>query len=123
VWAPIVILAVTSPVRWLDRLLRSEGASSSAVADDRELTKVEDVTGRLAVAGYLAGCGAMVATLISATLTRPTRTGGIVVLVAGTLAMIGVVRSWARGNLWRRLITHRPHARARLDDRRDRSAA
>jgi hypothetical protein len=108
VWAPVVILAVTSPVRWLDRLLRNEGASSTAIGDDRELTKVEDVTGRLALVGYLAGIVAMGATLTTSdTLTAATRTGGIVVLVAGSAAVIWVVRGWARGDLWGRLIARR----------------
>jgi hypothetical protein len=107
VWAPVVILAVSSPVRWLDRLLRSEGASSTAITDDRELTKVEDVTGRLALVGYLTGVGAMATTLISGTLTPTTRVGGIVVLVAGSVVIFGVVRHWSHGDLRRRLAAHR----------------
>ena len=37
IWAPVVIFAVTTPVRWLDRQLRSEGRHTG-VADDHELT-------------------------------------------------------------------------------------
>ena len=40
-WAPSLVAVVTAPVRWLDQLLRAEGATSSAAANDPELTKVE----------------------------------------------------------------------------------
>ena len=39
-----MVLAVTTPVRWLERLLRNEGAPHTAVHQDPELTMVEDAT-------------------------------------------------------------------------------
>ncbi|HQV59056.1 MAG TPA: DUF1775 domain-containing protein, partial [Ilumatobacteraceae bacterium] len=38
IWAPIVMLAVTAPIRWIEHLLRSDGATSTALTDDVELT-------------------------------------------------------------------------------------
>ena len=53
VWAPLVVLAVTSPVRWIERAMRDDGAPSTAVADDPELTFVERVSLRIAAVGWV----------------------------------------------------------------------
>lgn len=42
-WSPSIVAVATAPVKWLDGLLRSEGARSSAAANDPELTKVERI--------------------------------------------------------------------------------
>jgi hypothetical protein len=52
-WAPSIVAVVTSPVRWLDQLLRAEGARSSAAARDPELTKVERIAVLAAVTAWL----------------------------------------------------------------------
>ena len=56
-WAPIVLIVVSSPVRWLESLLRSEGAKHTAVSHDHELTQLEDVTARFAGAAWLVARG------------------------------------------------------------------
>jgi hypothetical protein len=43
IWAPALLIVVRSPVRWLGNLLRSEGAVSSGIRYDRELTRLESV--------------------------------------------------------------------------------
>jgi hypothetical protein len=48
IWAPVVLLAVSSPVHWLESLLRAEGAQQANVIRDHELTQLEEVTARLA---------------------------------------------------------------------------
>ncbi len=103
VWAPVVVAAVTAPVRWLERQLRSEGASATAVAADPDLTGVEVKTVRLALVGAVAAAVAMVAALLDdATSTTA--------VVAGTTAIVGVavalaveLRHWAGGSPLRRL--------------------
>lgn len=59
-WAPIVVLAVTSPVRWIENLMRDDGAPSTAVANDPDLTYVERVSLRIAAVGWLAAAVAMI---------------------------------------------------------------
>ncbi len=59
-WAPLVVLAVTSPVRWIEKAMRDEGAPSTAVADDPELTFIERVSLRIAAAAWIAAAAAMV---------------------------------------------------------------
>lgn len=104
IWAPVVIFAVTTPVRWLDRQLRSEGAGHTGVAEDRELTRVEDVTVRLAVIGFAASAAAMVIALFSTELTTSTRVGGVIILAISVIGIAGVMRMWAHGHPVRRLL-------------------
>lgn len=59
IWAPIVMVAVTSPIRWIEQLLRSDGATSTALTDDIELTFVERVSLRIAILAWVAAAAAM----------------------------------------------------------------
>lgn len=40
-WAPAVLFVSSAPVRWLGRLLRSEGATTSGIRYDKDLTRLE----------------------------------------------------------------------------------
>ncbi len=104
VWSPVAIVAVTSPVRWLEGLLRSEGATHPAVSDDPELTRVELVAIRLAVLGFAAALLAMIVELASGSMSVVMRWSTIAVAVAATSATYVILRRWARGTLLRRLI-------------------
>jgi len=42
-WAPVAVLAVSSPVRWVDDMLRAEGATARSVAADTEFARFERV--------------------------------------------------------------------------------
>jgi hypothetical protein len=42
-WAPVAALAVSSPVRWVDDMLRAEGATARSVAADSEFARFERV--------------------------------------------------------------------------------
>ncbi len=42
-WAPVATLAVSSPVRWVDGMLRAEGATARSVAADSEFARFERV--------------------------------------------------------------------------------
>ncbi|MEO6629264.1 MAG: hypothetical protein ABIP03_11930 [Aquihabitans sp.] len=93
-WAPLAIASVTSPVRWLERQLRSEGATHTAVTADPELTKVEQVTVRLALAGYAAAAGAMALVLTQTGLTATGRALGVVAAASASIGLIVSLRSW-----------------------------
>ena len=88
VWAPLVVLAVTSPVRWIERLMRDDGAPSTAVADDPELTFVERVSLRIAAIGWLSAAIAMAISVTDDSTTSSARAAGLTVL---SLSLIAVV--------------------------------
>lgn len=87
VWAPVVVLAVTSPVRWIERLMRDDGAPSTAVADDPELTIVEKVVLRIAAVAWLTAGVAMAVDMGDDTLSSADRWLGLTVLAASVLAV------------------------------------
>jgi hypothetical protein len=104
VWAPVAIAAVTSPVRWLDRQLRSEGAADTGVSHDPELTRIEDATVRIAVAAFVASLAAMLTVLPRDAISGTQRGVAIVVTIAGLIAVTDVIRRWAGRNSWHRLV-------------------
>jgi len=87
VWAPLVVLAVTSPVRWIERLMRADGAGSTAVADDPEMTFIERVSLRIAAIGWLSATIAMIASLTDESIAASARWAGLAVLSASVLAV------------------------------------
>lgn len=94
IWAPVAIVAVTSPVRWLDRQLRSEGATHVAAARDPELTRVETVTVRLALGGFAAATLAMVAVVAGEDIEPTARAVGAAVLVVALTGLGAALRAW-----------------------------
>jgi hypothetical protein len=86
-WAPVVLFAVAAPVRWLESMLRDDGAARSGVGSDPELTQLEDVTNRLAVIAWAVSAVAML--LLLGHSTTPGRIAGITTLVV-SLAMVAV---------------------------------
>jgi hypothetical protein len=93
-WAPFVVVAVSTPVRWLDALLRSEGATDTAVGRDADLTLVEDVTVRLALAGFVAAAVVMVISVADETVTGTVRTFGGAALLVAAAALAYTLRQW-----------------------------
>ena len=77
-WAPVVLLVVSSPVRWLESLLRTEGARHTAVSHDKELTQLEEITARIASAAWLVSAAAMVILLVH----HPVSNQGLVAVIA-----------------------------------------
>jgi hypothetical protein len=96
VWAPSLVAVVTAPVRWLDQLLRAEGASRSAVANDPELTKVE----RLAI--WAAGVAWLLVAVaaIAVTVDDNAPDGGNLVSLT-VVGAAGVLLWWQLLNRWR----------------------
>ena len=103
-WAPAVVVSVTAPVRWVEGLMRAEGATATAVREDPELTFVERVSLRIAAAGWVAAAVAMIVTLADANAGANTRAWGALAVVA-SLAVIVVT---ARVGRLRTLVALRP---------------
>jgi hypothetical protein len=87
VWAPVVVLAVTSPVRWIEKLMRDDGAPSTAVADDPDLTYVERVSLRIAAVGWVAAAVAMVVSATDGATDSGARALGFTVLAGSSIAV------------------------------------
>ena len=79
VGAPTVLIVVSSPVRWLESLLRTEGAQHTAVSRDAELTQLEDVTARFATVAWAVSVAAMLRLLVHYPISQQ---GGVAVAVA-----------------------------------------
>jgi hypothetical protein len=88
VWAPVVVLAVTSPVRWIEKLMRDDGAPSTAVADDPDLTYVERVSLRIAAVGWLAAAVAMVVSSTDDAAGDQAQAMGLALLAGSSIAVI-----------------------------------
>ena len=88
IWAPVVVLAVTSPVRWIEKLMRDDGAPSTAVADDPDLTHVERVALRIAALGWLAAAVAMVVSATDDATGTRSQVIGLAVLAGSSIAVI-----------------------------------
>jgi len=88
IWAPVVVLAVTSPVRWIEQLMRDDGAPSTAVADDPDLTHIERVSLRIATIGWLAAAIAMIVSATSDTTGDSVRAAGLAVLAGSSIAVV-----------------------------------
>jgi hypothetical protein len=100
-WAPMVIVAVTSPVRWIEELMRDDGAPSTPVAGDPELTFIERATLRIAAATWSTACIAMLVTIADDTVDTTRRVVGTGVLGATALAIAVAAATGRLRNLTR----------------------
>lgn len=97
-WAPAIVICVTAPVRWVEDLMRADGATLAAVSQDPELTFVERVSLRIAAVGWVAAAAAIVVVLVDADTTSPTRAWsgvalGLSLAVAAVTARLGRFRT------------------------------
>lgn len=99
-WAPAVVAGVTAPVRWVETLMREDGARAAAVGADPELTYVERVALRIAVAGWLAALVAMTLTFVDDAATTTTVVWGSIAIAVS----IGLTILSARGGRLRTLV-------------------
>jgi hypothetical protein len=88
IWAPIVVLAVTSPVRWIENLMRDDGAPSTAVANDPDLTHVERVSLRIAAIGWIAAAVAIVVSATDDASGPAMQAVGVAVLIGSFISVI-----------------------------------
>jgi hypothetical protein len=88
IWAPIVVLAVTSPVRWIENLMRDDGAPSTAVANDPDLTHVERVSLRIVAVGWFAAAVAIVISVANVATASSVRILGGAVLAGSFVSVL-----------------------------------
>jgi hypothetical protein len=95
IWAPVVLIVASSPVRWLESLLRTEGAKHSGVSHDAELTQLEDVTARMALVAWVVSMASMVMLLVHHPISSQGRiaSGGAIV-GSVVLAVIAFAPRW-----------------------------
>jgi len=79
---------VTSPVRWIEKLMRDDGAPSTAVADDPDLTYVERVSLRIAAVGWLAAAIAMVVSATDDAAGNQAQAAGLAILAGSSIAVV-----------------------------------
>lgn len=87
IWSPVVVLAVTSPVRWIEHLMRDDGAPATAVADDPDLTYVERVALRIVAVGWVAAAIAMLLDVSDGDVSVDARRWGVAVLGVSLVAV------------------------------------
>ena len=87
VWAPAVMIVAAAPVRWLERLLRNEGARGTGLARDADLTLVEDVANRVASVVWVLSVVTLVGLLVDHPVTAAGRTLAIVAIVGSIIAI------------------------------------
>jgi hypothetical protein len=94
VWATGTVFLVRAPVRWIEDLLRSEGASHAAIGRDRELTSLERLLSWIAVAGWLTATAAVTVALTeeSPTSGQLVSAAAVVVITASLLVTMAVRR-------------------------------
>jgi hypothetical protein len=96
IWAPAVLIVVSSPVRWLESLLRAEGATHSGIRDP-ELTQLEDVTAKVSLVAWLVSVASMITLLVHHPISSQGRIATVVVVMgSGALACLAFVQRWQR---------------------------
>ncbi len=91
-WAPAIVFVVGSPVRWVDNLLRAEGATVASVASDREFNAIERITILAAIIGFTLATSSMIATLITQRVTRLTTATVIATIVGAAVGLNSAIR-------------------------------
>ena len=89
VWAPLALIVVASPVRWLEKLLRSEGAQKTTVA--RELTELEEVTARIVTVAWVCAMAAMVLLLVHQSVSTQGKVAVVSVMLVSTVSFAAAV--------------------------------
>lgn len=95
-WAPCIVIAVNAPVRWIEQLLRNEGAARSAVRTDDEFSRVERIATAIASTGWLLAGTALVVLLIRANHPSATLIASSVATLAITAAAMTALLAAAR---------------------------
>ena len=97
-WAPAIVYVVSSPVRWVESLLRAEGATVASVAADKEFSHLERLTVGVAATGFALSAASLVALVIGGDASRSGEVGvGLAVALAAVALAMAVGRSLAVG--------------------------
>jgi hypothetical protein len=94
VWAPVIALVTATPVRWVEGLLQAEGAHSTPVAADPELTQMERLVMGYSTVGLVLAVLAMAGIWVKGGLSGALTTGGGAVLLVAVLAQAAAIRRW-----------------------------
>jgi hypothetical protein len=94
VWAPVIALVTATPVRWVEGLLQAEGAHSTPVAADPELTQMERLVMGYSTIGLVLAVLAMAGIWADGDLSGALTTGGGAVLLVAVLAQGAAIRRW-----------------------------
>ena len=96
IWAPAVLIVVSSPVRGLESRLRSEGAAQSG-SRDPERTQLEDVTAKVSFVAWVASVASMVTLLVHHPISSQGRVAAMAVIaVSAGLAATAFWQRWQR---------------------------
>ncbi len=95
-WAPIVLIVVSSPVRWLQSVLRSEGAERTGMQRDPELTRLDTITARVGFVAHAVSLAAMVLLLVNHPVSSQGRVAVVIVIaVSSVLVSVALVQRYA----------------------------
>jgi hypothetical protein len=95
-WAPAMVLAVSSPVRWVEGLLRAEGAAVQQVAADHEFTRFERLAIKVGAVVLVLAAGILVMRIAADVSRFEVGVAAAVILVSITTFVIAARRSFAR---------------------------
>lgn len=97
-WAPAIVHVVSSPVRWVESLLRAEGATVASVAADNEFSLLERITVAVAVSGFLLAVTSLIVLLVVGDVPTAGAVGATIAVVLAAAALVVTVgRSLAMG--------------------------
>jgi hypothetical protein len=96
VWAPVVALVVGTPVRWVESLLRSEGAVAASVAADPELTQMERVAIVVSSLGWVLSMVVIAGLWVQADSHQGIRIGASAAVILAGIAQLWSVWRWRK---------------------------
>lgn len=96
VWTVLAVVAVVTPLRWIEQRLRADGAARTAAARDKELTTVERTTIGLAVAGHLTAGAALMVLFLEGELESSVVAGGVAIGGCSTIGLLALLVTWVR---------------------------
>lgn len=92
IWGPAMVVAVTSPVRWIEELMRESMQAQSAVSDDPDVILVERIGLPIGLGGWLAAAIAMLVGVSSAEASESETIIGLAVVVLTAAALVWTAR-------------------------------
>lgn len=97
IWAPVMVVAVSSPVRWVEGLLRAEGAGVHSVSADQEFTKFERLSIAVSIVVVALASLVLAARLVEGADTTHEVVAGVI-LVASIVSVIVAARRSVAGS-------------------------
>lgn len=95
-WASVVVIAAGDPVRTIERLLRAEGATRTALTADTEFVRVERVAVAVASVGFVLALASLINAIASGDQHGRTLVFAVIGAFAGAGAFTGAIINWIR---------------------------